>query len=304
VKISHTLLSLVVAAITATTFIFAGEPDDGPDERPKSGFGIGPGMLVAGNIPVGKEVAPGVEFEIHNYGKTPLALTIRALKPIEAGLATWEKGYEPIPDKAWCKLEKEKVEAAPESITKVKAIFNFPDDPKLSNRKFMVGVALERDTSGNKGGAGISLRMVSRLGIETVAREDVDGAGASAVSFIPSILRNNAAKSGQQYLTTLKIRNNREEAVTLTPKTLSEVEADKEKYDRYFGFGRKAVIEESWIKKPDAIALQPGETKTIQLQVHVPPGAKGDKVFEELLFLEDEKKRLEFVRVRTAIATE
>lgn len=304
-KISQSLLlSLVVAASTATTFVFAGEPDEGPDERPKSGFGIGPGMLVAGNIPIGKEVSPGVEFEIHNYGKTPLALSIRALKPTDAGLATWEKGYESIPENAWCKLEKEKVEAAPESITKVKAIFNFPDDPKLANRKFMVGVALERDTSGGKNGAGISLRMVSRLGIETAAREDVDGAGASAISIIPSILRNNAAKAGQPYTATVKIRNNRPEPVTLTARTLTEVESDKEKYDRYFGFGRKAVIEESWIKKPEAITIQPGESKSVQFQVHVPPGAKGEKVFEELLFLEDDKKRLEFVRVRTAIANE
>jgi len=304
VKISPSLCFLVVAVTTATALVFGGEPEDAPDERPKQGIGIGPGMTVAGNIPIGKEVSPGIEFEVHNYGKVARVLSLRAMKPAEAGLTGWEKGYEAIPDISWCKLEREKIEAPPESVTKVKAIFNFPDDPKLANRKFMVGVALERDTSGGKGGAGISLRMVSRLGIETTARDDVDGAGASAISLIPAILRNNSAKAGQQYSATFKIRNNRQEAVTLTPKTLSEVESDKEKYDRYFGFGRKSVIEESWIKKPDAIALQPGESKTVQLQVHVPPGAKGDKVFEELLFLEDDKKRLEFVRVRTAIATD
>ena len=40
----------------------------------------------------------------------------------------------------------------------------------------------------------------------------------------------------------------------------------------------------------------------MKIKVNVPKDAAPDKVYEELLFLEDEAKRFEFVRVRTAIA--
>jgi len=290
-------ITALIAVSLMTAILFAEEEKV---EKPKSGFGLAPGMTVSSNVPIGVDLDSKVVFEIHNYSKTLKKLSLKVTDPKAAGLLQWEKGYEPIPDVAWCRLEKDVVEVSPESVSSIKAFIKIPKDDKNYNRKFMVAVACEPHTENVKG-TGIVLRMVSRWGIETEVSKDIDAQNAGgSLAMIPAILRT-PSKSGVEYAVNFKVRNNNPTPVTLKHKTLSEVEPDQEKHDRYFGVGRDPVNDHSWLVALEPITLAPGETKEVALKVKVPATAQAGKIFEELLFLENEKKELEFVRIRTSV---
>ena len=166
--------------------------------------------------------------------------------PQSSGIAGWEKGYEPIPDASWCRLEKEEVEVPANGTAKVKAFVNLPDKPENYNRKFMVAVICETIPPKGSKGAGINLRMVSRWGIETVAKDDVDGKGAGRIGLIPSVLRKDNVQPGSSYEVSVKFRNNSAEASRsprsappMSKRILKNTPAD-------FGFGREAVLTTSW----------------------------------------------------------
>lgn len=289
--------SAVLATVAlATVALFSGEPA----EEKKDGFGLGPGMVVISNIPIGKAVEPGLEFEIHNYGAVArkLAVSVRTLK--DAGVVIWEKGYQDVPDPKWVKLNVNEIEVAPKSVSKIKASIELPKDDKLCNQKFIAAVCCETAATKSQG-TGIALRMVSRLGIETETSSVItEAAKPSGLTLIPSIVRSSS-KPGTEYSATFKIRNNNPTPVSLKPKVLSEVEPDQEKHDRYFGVGRDPINDQSWMVALEPITLAPGEVKEVSLKIKVPATAQAGKVFEELLFLENEKKELEFVRIRTAV---
>jgi hypothetical protein len=286
-----------IAAITlAAIRCIAGEPEVKP-----AGLSFGPGMTTIGNIPLGKEVDPNMEFEIQNGSKKPRNVRLLVLRPQDSGIARWERGYTAIPDAAWCRLEKQELEIAPESSVKVKAFIKVPDKPEYYNRKFMIAIACEGVPPKNQGSAGINLRLVSRLGIETATNVDVSGEGAGEIALIPSILRENDILPGKEYTTKIKIRNNTAEARTYTPKRLIDIEPDAEKQARYYGPGREAVMTTTWLKPLAPIAIEPGKTVEVKLVVTVPKEVPLGKVYEEVLFLEDDKKNLEFIRVRTAV---
>jgi len=262
-------------------------------------------MVTAQKITLGTEVdvlGKDLAFEVHNSTDKVQNVAVAAMKPSAAGLVTWEKGYDEIPDAAWCKLDKTELEVPAKSIGKFKLKLTVPDKPEYFNRKWMVGVTCRSAQEKGKG-SGISLVMVSRLGLETLANAKVDGANATALALIPAVLNKENVKPGDTYEAVLKLRSNAADEMTLNFRRITEVESDPEKHERYFSDGMENVIDATWLEKLGAVTLKAGETKEIKVSINVPKNAAGGKSYEELLFIESHGgKRLDFVRIRSSIA--
>ena len=107
---------------------------------------MGPGMFMLQDVPPGREVnlrkIGGVLFTVYNRSDQAQDYTLSCKRPGLGGLPTWEKGYEEIPNAAWCYLEETTVTVPPKSEKQVGLIVNIPDEPENWNRKFMLAVIL------------------------------------------------------------------------------------------------------------------------------------------------------------------
>ncbi|MCY3022070.1 MAG: hypothetical protein NTW87_23910 [Planctomycetota bacterium] len=268
----------------------------------ETGFGIGPGMILVENIQPG---APEVDvfgktdlaFEVHNGTNKAHTFSVAVIKP-RAAIASWEIGYEEIPDPSWCRLDKAELDLPAQTDGKVKLFIKVPDKPEYYNRKWMALVVCRpgKPTPGSVG-----LQVGARVQIETLAKADTDGVGAGPLALAPSVVRLEA-KPGDSVEPVVKFRNNTAKEHTYTLLRLDEAEKDAAKHERYFGPGCVQVIKPSWLT-PDgtSFALKPGETKELKIKVSVPKNAEPGKRYEELLFLKDEAGGVDFLRVRTEI---
>jgi len=271
-----------------------------------AGIGIGPAMLAASNIVPGRELKgreSGLFFEVHNEeNDKPVSVMVKLLKLRDLSIAAWEKGYEEIPDASWCKLESDEVEIPAKAAGKVHVSVNVPDKPEHYNRKWILAIACRAKPRDKEGGsAGIGIQLVCRLGIETLGKRDTDGANAGETALLPSFLAYSDAIPGETFEDTVKLRNNGAAERKFEAKKLADIETDPERHERYFG-ACVPVLKNSWLGAVKAFSVKPNETAELKLSITVPKDAEPGKTYEELLFLRDDKERLQFVRIRTQIA--
>jgi hypothetical protein len=111
------------------------------------------------------------------------------------------------------------------------------------------------------------------------------------------------ARPGDSWAKKFKIRNNTKEEHTYTLKQLGDVEKDEARHARYFGKGFEKVIKETWVSASDkTFTLKSGDTKEVRVMVNVGATAVPGKMYEELVFIQDEKGHNEFIRLRTELA--
>src|SRR5664279_2476097 len=98
---------------------------------------LAPGMFMLQDVPPGQEVKlrmiNGVLFTISNTANQAQDYTLTCRRPSQAGLATWEKGYEEIPDPTWCSLDETTITVPAKGDKQVGLVINIPDLPTNYN---------------------------------------------------------------------------------------------------------------------------------------------------------------------------
>jgi hypothetical protein len=252
----------------------------------------------------------GFVFEVENGTAEKHIFTV-TVRTARATISSWELGYESIPDTSVLRLDKKEIEVDAKSKGAVKLYINIPDKPENYNRKWMAVVACAPGAA-TTNGSSVGLMVASRVQIETTPRDDVDGANAGEVALVPSSWMMSDARPGDSWQKKFKIRNNSKEEHTYTIKHLGDVEKDEARHARYFGKGFEHVDKDSWFKaSEESFKLKPDEVKEVKVMVKVGADAKPGKMYEELLFLQDEGKpdkdgklvyHTDFIRLRTELA--
>ena len=269
------------------------------------GFGIGPGMVMVQNIKPGAgEIdasgGAGFTFEVENGTASPQFFTL-STRTAKSTMSSWEMGYENLTELSWLRLDKTEMELAAKSKGPLKFFVNIPDKPEFYNRKWMAVVACSPGKA-TKGASSVGLIVAARIQIETIAKDDTDGANAGDTALIPSSWMMSDARPGDSWRKVFKIRNNTKDVHTYTLKHIEDLEPDAKKYDRYFGMEFTKILKESWVTAGDqSFTLKPGEVKDLKLSVSVSKTAVPGKLYEELVFLQDEKKNINFLRLRTEL---
>lgn len=298
-KSGRVCLILAVALATATVLKAA---------EPSGGFGIGPGMVLIENIkPGGGQVdvasKTGFTFEVVNDTNEKQLFNVTS-RTARATISSWEMGYESIPDASWLQLEKKEIEVDAKSKGKIKMTLNIPDKPEYYNRKWMGIVACAPGAARTDGGSSVGLVVASRVQIETLTRDDVEPAGGD-VGLVPASWMMSDAKPGDSWRKVIKIRNNTKDEHVYSVKQIGDVEKEASRHARYYGQNFIPVEKEPWTAIKDAdktFTLKAGETKEVPVMVTVGKDAKASKLYEELMFIQDEKGSVNFVRLRTETA--
>ena len=98
-------------------------------------------------------------LEVENTSDQVLELKIEALLPEESNL---KKGFEPIPDIAWIRLEKDKFTLKPGEKAKTDVIISIPDNKEYSGKSYQV--YLWSHTVGRGLGVGLRSRLLFTIG--------------------------------------------------------------------------------------------------------------------------------------------
>jgi hypothetical protein len=271
------------------------------------GFGIGPGMVLVESIRPGEpeiNVAgeAGYTFEVFNGTAEKRVFSITTSKA-SAKISHWENGYEDIPNGSWLRVDKSEIELLPNSKGQIKLFLKVPNAPENFNRKWMAVVACAPGRAATTGSS-VGFVVASRVQIETAPLIDATGEKAGNLALTPSQWMMSDARPGDSWRKAVKIRNNTKDEHTYSLKSIEEVEKDAAKHDRYFGKDFEKVIKDSWVTPSDkTFTLKPGEVKELKLTVKVAATAQPGKRYEELVFLQDDKGHVDFIRLRTEVAS-
>jgi hypothetical protein len=268
---------------------------------------MGPGMIMLQDVPLGREVnlrkLGGLLFTVYNRSDQAQDYTLFCKRPGQGGLATWEKGYEEIPNAAWCYLEETSVTVPAKSEKQVGLIVNIPDEPENWNRKFMLAVIL---TSGKNDGTSIGLAVACRVQIETAVRDQLAGASAAGGFALAPGTITVKARPGEAVSGVAQVRNDTGKRLEARIERLPEVYADPLKHPRYLSNGFQAHPGDAWLAPAQAgFALDPGAVLALTFSGKVPADAVPGKPFEELAFitatLPDGKALMTFLRLHVEL---
>ena len=277
----------------------------------RGGLAFGPALVLVENIaPAGGETdvfgKGEMTFVIYNRSDQAGWYHLGAVNP-GGDPRQWEKGYEAIPDASWCRLDIDEVEVAAKTNQKIRLFINVPAKPEYFNRKWMLYVTCAPGKKPQTPKAtGVGLQVASRVQIETASNAASNPAVGGALAIVPAQVSSSAAPSAELEHS-VKVSNNTKEDRRFKILRLNEIEKEAEKYERYFGKdivdGKplEPVIGSTWITCAPAIELKAGETKEFTIKLTIPKDARPGGNFEELLFLQDEKGLVNFLRVRTKI---
>jgi len=245
-------------------------------------------------------------FVIYNHSADAGWYHLTAMSP-GTDPKQWEKGYEAIPDASWCRLDHDEIEVPAKTNQKIRLFINIPSKPEYFNRKWMLLVTCAPGKKAKVvGSSAIGLQVASRVMIETVSKSDGDPKMAGALGIVPTQV-SSSATPGAELEHTVKISNNTKEDRKFNILRIYEIEKEADKHERYFGkdiINNKElehVVKPSWLGSDPAIELKAGETKELTLKLTVPSTATPGKSYEELIFLQDDKGLVNFLRVRTQI---
>jgi hypothetical protein len=246
---------------------------------------MGPGMILVQDVPPGREVdlhkLGGARFTVYNRSDAPQDYSLACKRPILGGLAAWERGYEEIPDPAWCRLEETVITVPAHGQKEVGLIIALPDRPELLNRRFMLAVVL---TGGKQAGTSVGLAVASRVQIETTVDDRLSASVGGPLAVAPANLRL-IGRPGEQVHGTVLVRNNTPGRIETTLQRLAEVYPEMEKHARYLTAGTLAVSE-PWLTASSAtVAVEAGAGSLLHFNGSIPAGAEPGRTHEQLAFL-------------------
>lgn len=250
---------------------------------PQSGMRLGPALCLIRDLPLGKSTdlaAVGLPVQVENRSTEELRLALVVAPPIQAGMSSWERGYEAIPDPTWLQLTPDHIVLPPRTYMQIVPTISIPDRPELANRRFLVTFTL---SAGGPGAAqvGAGLALCGRMQFETqVSVEPVANAG-SPLSFAPSAsLQPGAPNATTTHV--VKLRNNQAVSQKWELRPLERTIPISERQPRYYAAVPGHVM--GWSVADIAGGeLAPGQEIDIRFTTNVPANA-GAGVSEEIWF--------------------
>jgi hypothetical protein len=245
---------------------------------------MGPGMFMVQDVPPGREVdvrkLGGMVFTVFNKTDKDQDYNLACKRPAQGGLAVWEKGYEEIPDPAWCRLEETVFTIPPRSEKTVGVIINIPDAPENYNRKFMLAVVLQ---GGKAVGTSIGLAVACRIQIETVVNDRLGSGTGAPLATVPGTI-SFSGKPGAKISGPVLLRNNTSEKLEATIERVSQVYDDPERQVRYVSNGFLTKPEPWLAPQTVTFALDAGAANLMYFTGTIPTTAVAGKSYEELAF--------------------
>ena len=263
---------------------------------------MGPGLFMVQNVPPGQEVdlrkLGGVLFTVENDSGQEQDFNLTCRKPSQSGLTEWEKGYEEIPDPAWCRLEQESFTIPANGRKQIGLVIAIPPAAENRNRRFMLAVVLR---TGKDPAFGVGLAIAARVQIETTVAEELPATVGGGLTLAPATLaisgRPGATVGGRVHL-----RNDSGQGLQTRLERLAEVYQDPAKHGRYVSNGYQPHPGDAWLAPTTTpAALAAGATTTLDFTGTIPADAAPGQRFEELAFVRgttaDGKALLSFVRL-------
>lgn len=269
---------------------------------------MGPGLFMVQNIPPGQEVdlhkLGGVRFTVENDSGQEQEFNLTCRKPSQSGLTEWEKGYEEIPDPAWCRLEEAVFTIPARGKKQIGLIISIPEGAEHFNRKFMLAVVLK---AGKDPAFGVGLAIAARVQIETAVNDQPAGAKGAALAIAPGTL-TVSGKPGAAISGVVQVRNNTGGRIEAQVERLTQVYSDPAKHGRYVSNGFQPHPGEPWFApRTPAFALDAGAMQPLEFSGTVPATAALGQRYEELAFIRgtaaDGKVVLTLVRIQIVMAT-
>lgn len=251
------------------------------------------------------DVQPGKVYDI--YADTALRLTVynddessrtwtfSAHRPSERG--QWERGYGEIPDAQWLWFGQPEITILPDSKSYGHFFLRIPDEEQYYNQHWVVTLSVQ----GKSGAASIGLAVNIRAQIETTSDVNVSGRPYGLLGMKPSALLFEDVKPGVTARSEVLLYNNDVKAHSYKISSLlADQEIDKKKYLKH---DFEAIPNSGWIRTDTEIRIEAGKFAVLEVAVEIPRDAalEGAK-WEELLLIQPDEGRAEFVRVQVLTA--
>jgi len=265
----------IAAACLAALAALAGAVD--------SGVSLGPALILVRDVPVGRRFSLGeaaqVRYALTNNSDEPVLYSVKAVVPDSYNFAEFETGYEPAPDAAWFRLDREEVEIPARGRVEVDLTVDIPDRPELRNRHWIVAVEAGRS---QKVAIGAALRLRARIMLETVVAEQAPGAGSAEIALAPAVVRMRRQADGS-WAGEATVRNGTAVAADLDLLGPADVHPGElqRKVARYFERPHQALLSERWVAPMPTVHLEANGAQTLRLTAAVhdlKPGEARDEI--------------------------
>jgi len=250
------------------------------------GLKVSPGAFCAQGVEVGKKIDTGLDIAIDNDTAYEQGFEIKVVPariPSDPSL----RGYQPLPDLSWFKLEKTEASAPPFGKAKSRIYFDIPAGDKYNNQHWIVSCLVQP-----KRGGMFRAAVATTYMIETKSKANPKERPFGSLGVAPSVLSVISGKTGKGF-GTFKIYNNSSGSRTyilsaFIPKAASGKLTINS--SRNFSWG-----DPSWIKlDPVKVKLAKGEAAEVKVSSNLPKEINSSEI---LVFVESHKKEKNFIRV-------
>lgn len=269
---------------------------------------MGPGLFMVQNVTPGQEIdlrkLGGLLFTVENDSGQEQDYNLTCRKPSQSGLTDWEKGYEEIPDPAWCRVEEAVFTIPARGKKQIGLIIAIPQAAENLNRKFMLAVVLK---AGKDPAFGVGLAIAARVQIETTVNDQLADERGAAVAIAPGTLTLSGTP-GAIVSGVVQVRNNTGARIETQIERLPQVYPDPAKHGRYVSNGFQPHPGEPWfVPRTPGFVLDAGGMQSLEFSGTIPATAALGQRYEELAFIRataaDGKAVLTLVRIQLVMAT-
>ena len=235
----------------------------------------------------------GIKLSIYNDDETTHTYSLSVHKPSVAG--KWEKGYDEIPDPAWCWFSPDEATIGPQKVGYGNLFFRIPDKERYYNQRWVATLGI---MGKQEQGIGFGLGIYVRVQIETESAADVSEKPDGALGLVPGALSFENIPPGKSLSKKVRIYNNDTMAHTYT---IAPLTRDPEMTpSTYLTRSLQQLPDSSWIScDKESLTIKPDKSGVLTISLHVPRNPEySDKKWEELLFLKPENGRSGFIRIR------
>ncbi len=275
----HPLVAFITCGLFSASAVMAA---DG------GGLGISPGIVLIEDAPPGVRLdlgAQGLNIQVSNAGGTDEDFELVAIVPGPDEIASYEAGYEPLPDASWVHLDHNVLKVPAHGTAHAGVTLDIPLKPELANRHFMLYVEAGPKSTAALGAA---LRVRARVMIETAvdphpgALEHAAGI-ALAPGRVEMVPHGDGGWSGE-----VEITNHDDHPATYDLLTLRQAygAGEEERRNRFFGARQTGLMDQDWALPDTAsFTLAPGATRLLHLAAKPARALQADEQVDEVLFL-------------------
>jgi hypothetical protein len=253
-----------------------------------SGLAIAPGLAFVENVIPGKPIdfaASGLPITIYNRSAHMLPAELVFSDYIPYTLASFECGFEYLPDKTWVTVTPQLQDIPAGEQRRGSIVLNIPDRPEHWNRHYVVCV----DTGVPMPYAlGATLRMQARILVETAAKEQPANVGPRGeLGLTPSRIsmqkQNDTVWSG-----TTTVMSNASTQSEYDVLTIGQVypPALADRHSRFFNSTSTAQITPAWTTiEPQSFTLAAGATQQLTCSAKPNRQPQGQERIDEVYFI-------------------